>query len=131
MVHELRVKTSQRSEFVEITHGIEVLLQEVGAGDGVCTVFVPHTTAAVTVNENADPTVVKDILRHLEQLVPEQGDYWHLEGNSDAHIKAVLVGSSVTVPIQDGRLLLGRWQGVFLCEFDGPRERLVRVQITT
>jgi secondary thiamine-phosphate synthase enzyme len=116
---------------VEFTEEVRRLLRESGARSGVCTLFVRHTTAGLTVNENADPDVPRDMLQHLGKLVPQHGqDFRHAEENSDAHIKATLVGSSVTIPFSEGKLLLGRWQGIFLCEFDGGREREVLLTIT-
>jgi secondary thiamine-phosphate synthase enzyme len=125
----LNVQTQQRNEFVEITGQVRAALKRRGLRRGAAVVYCPHTTAAVTVNENADPDVVHDMLLWLERAVPkEQTDFRHGEGNSDSHIKASLVGSSATLVVEDGELVLGRWQGVFLCEFDGPRRRTVHVQ---
>lgn len=121
--------TRQRSEMIDITGEIQSLVRQSGRRQGVCQVYVPHTTAAVAINENADPTVRRDILTTLEHLVPWTGDYLHTEGNSAAHIKAVLVGPSVQVPVEDGQLQLGTWQGIFFCEFDGPRRRQVWVTV--
>lgn len=129
MLRTIQLKTSARNEFVDITGRVNGIIAESGLKEGVCYVFVPHTTAAVTINENADPTVARDILKRLETLAPLSADYRHSEGNSDAHIKAVLVGSSVNVLISGGRADLGTWQGIFLCEFDGPRNRSVKVKI--
>ncbi len=123
------VRTRVRSEFVEITEPVRQVLRRHGLRQGVCVVYCPHTTAAVTINENADPDVVHDLLAWLNRAVPQQqADFRHGEGNSDAHIKASLIGSSVTVLVEGGDLVLGRWQGVFFCEFDGPRTRTVQVQ---
>jgi secondary thiamine-phosphate synthase enzyme len=123
------VQTRQRNEFVDITHEVRVSLARAGVRDGIGVVYCPHTTAAVTVNEAYDPDVVHDMLLWLERHVPhEQPDFRHAEGNSDSHIKASLIGSSATVLVAEGKLVLGRWQGVFFCEFDGPRSRDVRVQ---
>ena len=127
MIKELSVRTSKRNEFIDITRQVEQAVQ--GVREGVVTVFVPHTTAAVTINENADPSVVSDILGKLAQLVPEQDNYSHAEGNSDAHIKSSLLGSSLTVIVKDGKLMLGTWQGIYLCEFDGPRTRRVIISL--
>lgn len=127
---ELSVRTSRREELVDITEQVQRVVAQSGVKDGVCWLFVPHTTAAITVNENADPSVKVDILEQLHRLIPPDLRYHHTEGNADAHIKAVLVGNSLSVPIVNGRLLLGTWQGIFLCEFDGPRNRCVWVQIT-
>ncbi|WP_031513562.1 secondary thiamine-phosphate synthase enzyme YjbQ [Desulfofalx alkaliphila] len=124
-----RVKTHQRTEMVDLTKEILKLLQQSKVTDGICYIFIPHTTAGVTINENADPTVVTDMLGALNKLVPVHNNYLHSEGNSDAHIKATLVGASETVLITDGTLQLGTWQGIYLCEFDGPRNRKVMVKI--
>jgi len=127
MIKQFSIQTSRRNEFIDITAQIQGLVKEVS--EGVATVFVPHTTSAVTINENADPDVPRDILNKLENLIPQQDNHSHMEGNSDAHIKASLFGSSVNVIIKDGRLLLGTWQSVFFCEFDGPRKRMFYVQL--
>jgi secondary thiamine-phosphate synthase enzyme len=123
------VPTGARTQLVDITVAVTAELAGSGVKSGRCHVYIPHTTAGLTVNENADPDVARDILAGLARLVPATGDYRHAEGNSDAHIKASLVGSSVTVPIVDGRLALGTWQAIYLCEFDGPRRRHVLVGI--
>ena len=123
------VQTRRRNEFVEITEQVRQSLERAGVRDGLGVVYCPHTTAAITINENADPDVVHDMLLWLERAVPkEQPGFRHGEGNSDSHLKASLVGSSATVLVEDGRLVLGRWQGVYFCEFDGPRQRTVRVK---
>ena len=128
--HKLRVRSRGREELVEFTEDVRRLLRESGAREGVCVLFVRHTTAGLTVNENADPDVPRDMLHCLRTLVPQHGmGFRHGEQNSDAHIKASLTGPSLTVPFADGELLLGRWQGIFLCEFDGPREREVVVSL--
>jgi secondary thiamine-phosphate synthase enzyme len=114
---------------MEITPQINDALSQIGAVAGICQLFVPHTTAGILVNENADPDVCDDMLGWLRKAVPEAGDYLHAEGNSPAHIKATLVGHSATIPVARGRLALGTWQGVFLAEFDGPRERTVVVSV--
>ncbi|ADI02285.1 protein of unknown function UPF0047 [Syntrophothermus lipocalidus DSM 12680] len=130
LMFTVSVKTRQRTEIIDITGNIEQLVASSGVTSGVVTVFVPHTTAGITINENADPTVKQDILATLAQIIPAKtGYYQHLEGNSDAHIKASLVGSSVNVLIHNGHLVLGTWQGVMFCEFDGPRQRQVWVKI--
>ena len=121
------VSTPSRECLVDITEQVAWAVAEEGGDAALCTVFVPHTTAGVTVNENADPDVARDILAYLAELVPRSRPYRHVEGNSDAHIKTSLVGSSVQIPLEDGRLLLGTWQGVYLAEFDGPRTRRVHV----
>ena len=123
------IRTSQRAEFIDITDRIVQAVRESGISEGIVTVFVPHTTAAITINENADPSVVRDILMTLDQLVPLNGRYTHSEGNSDGHIKASMMGSSVQIIVQDQHLALGTWQGVYFCEFDGPRSRKVWVKI--
>jgi len=117
------VTTRRRSEFVPVTDLVQAAVQDLGVREGVVTVFVPHTTAGITINENADPDVVSDVIAALERLVPWNGDWAHEEGNAAAHVKASLMGSSVRVPVEAGRLRLGTWQGIFLCEFDGPRTR--------
>lgn len=125
---DLRVPTQRREQLIDITDQVQAAVSAGGVRDGLCHVCVPHTTCAVTVNEGADPDVQGDVLQHLAQIVPNQLPYWkHAEGNSDAHVKAILVGSSELIPIQGGRLRLGRWQSIFLCEFDGPRQRQVWV----
>ena len=129
-MQEIKVRSSQREELVEFTDQVQEKLKESEAGEGVCFLYVQHTTAGLTVNENADPDVPRDMLHLLRTLIPQHGmGFRHGEQNSDSHIKATLVGSSVSVPFKDGKLLLGRWQGIFLCEFDGPREREVVLQI--
>ncbi|HEV7842072.1 MAG TPA: secondary thiamine-phosphate synthase enzyme YjbQ [Pyrinomonadaceae bacterium] len=126
MFYTLRVRSREREQLVEFTGEVRKQLKEAGAGDGICVLYVQHTTAGLTINENADPDVPRDMLHALRTLIPQHGmDFRHGEENSDAHIKSSLVGTSVTVPFHDGELLLGRWQGIFLCEFDGPRERQV------
>ena len=124
------VKTQKRNELVEITDQVRAALKTAGIQNGMCVVYCPHTTAAVTINENADPDVVHDMLAYLNRAIPkEQPDFRHGEGNSDSHIKASLVGPSVTLLVEQGALVLGRWQGIYFCEFDGPRSRSVHVQI--
>ena len=115
--------TTARDQMVDVTAQLRDELARSGMDDGYCRVYVPHTTCGVTVNEGADPDVQADYLAFLRRLVPPDGDWRHAEGNSDSHVKAMLTGTSVTVPVEGGRLRLGRWQAVFLCEFDGPRER--------
>ena len=114
---------------IDITADVADAVRQAGVRQGVCHVFVPHTTAAVTINENADPSVARDIGAALSLLVPHSAEYTHSEGNSDAHIKAVLVGTSEAIPVEDAALVLGTWQGVYFCEFDGPRSRKVWVQV--
>jgi secondary thiamine-phosphate synthase enzyme len=128
--HRIKVRSREREELVEFTGEVRRVLRESGAREGVCILYVRHTTAGLTVNENADPDVPRDMLHALRTLIPQHGmGFRHGEENSDAHIKATLVGTSVTVPFADGELLLGRWQGIFLCEFDGAREREVILQM--
>lgn len=128
-VMTFQVSTSARSDAVDITASVAQKVQESGLVDGICFVYVPHTTAGVTINEGADPAVMDDVLRTLDGLVPWKANYRHTEGNAAAHIKTTLTGSSVSVIVQKGRLLLGTWQRIFLCEFDGPRTRKVHVAV--
>ena len=123
------VRTKSRTELVDITREVASALAGVNARSGACVVYVPHTTAGVTINENADPAVRSDIGGELDRLIPWDGPYRHTEGNSAAHVKSTLVGSSVTVPVEGGELVLGTWQGIYFCEFDGPRTRKVHVQV--
>ena len=125
----LSVKTRERTELVDITSEIERLVEKSGVDQGLCMLYVPHTTAGVTINESADPSVKSDILMVLNQMVPWEANYRHLEGNSPAHVKSTLVGPSELIAIEKGRLVLGTWQGVFFCEFDGPRNRKLHVRI--
>lgn len=126
---EISIKSKYRTEFINITNEVQNVVNTSGVKDGVCYIFVPHTTAGVTINEAADPDVVDDIQQSLNKLVPHSGHYQHTEGNADSHIKASMVGSSQVVFIEGGRLKLGTWQGVFFCEFDGPKNRKVWVKI--
>lgn len=129
-MQELTVQTSKRDEFVSITRQVQDIVTQAGIEQGRVMVYVPHTTAGVTINENADPDVVHDMLAQLDEMVPwRQPFYQHAEGNSASHVKASMMGSSVTVLIQSGRLVLGTWQGIFFCEFDGPRLRKVLVEV--
>jgi secondary thiamine-phosphate synthase enzyme len=124
------VETSSRVQMIEVTSRIEKLIRQKNVRDGFVIIHNPHTTAAVTINENADPDVQHDLLKKLSELVPKNENYYqHGEGNSDAHVKTALVGNSVTVLIENGKLVLGRWQGIFFCEFDGPRSRQLNVKI--
>lgn len=123
------ISTHQRTQFVDITRQIQQVVTESSLTDGVAVVASAHTTAGVTINENADPDVVSDSLNILERIAPVRDDYAHGEGNSDAHLKTSLVGLSVTVPVEGGKLVLGTWQGIYFCEFDGPRQRRVLVQL--
>ena len=125
----LQIKTDRRAEFVDITTQVQSLLTESAVGDGVLYLYVPHTTAAITINEHADPDVASDVEAAFDRLIPNRGPYKHSEGNSDSHIKSILIGNTQTVFIADGKLLLGRWQGIFFCEFDGPRDRKLHIKI--
>jgi len=130
MLHTLKVSSQEREELVEFTEEVQQKLRASGEQEGVVVLYVQHTTAGLTVNENADPDVPRDMLHLLRTLIPQHGmGFRHGEENSDAHIKATLVSSSVTIPFRGGKLLLGRWQGIFLCEFDGGRERQVIMMI--
>jgi secondary thiamine-phosphate synthase enzyme len=129
MIHTLSVRTEQRTELVDITGEVEALVRQSGVEEGVCHIFQAHTTAGLTINENADPSVQTDILMVLNKIISDREAYRHLEGNSPAHIKACLMGPQLTVLVSRNRLLLGTWQGIFLCEFDGPRTRKVHLKI--
>ena len=129
MPKALNVKSKSKTEFIDITEDIRALIKESGVPHGVCHIYVPHTTAGVTINEGADPAVKRDIIAALNRLVPFEGDYHHMEGNSAAHIKSTLVGTAQIVLIEEGKLLLGTWQSIYFCEFDGPRHRRVLVKI--
>jgi len=126
---ELTVQTGSKSELIDITPLVQEVVDASGADSGICYLFVPHTTAGLTLNENWDPAVRDDALRALDRLVPRGGVYHHAEGNSPAHIKAMLLGFSAAVPFESGHLLLGTWQGIYLAEFDGPRRRRILVKI--
>ena len=128
-VSTIKIRTSSRSDMVDITSQVQQIVSESGISDGVCIVFVPHTTAGITINEGADPNVCTDILGKLNDLVPRDGRFLHMEGNSDSHVKASLVGSSVSVIVEKGSLVLGTWQKIFFCEFDGPRSRKIYLTI--
>lgn len=130
MIFEYSVSSSTREELIDITHLLTEAVKEAGIEEGEVAAFVPHTTAAITINENADPSVKRDILTTLRRLIPMNGDYRHSEGNSDAHLKASLFGSSERILVRDGRLLLGTWQGVYFSEFDGPRKRRLHVHVS-
>jgi secondary thiamine-phosphate synthase enzyme len=129
MIQTFQVKTSKQTEFIDITRSVQEAVKKTGVEEGICFIFIPHTTAAVTINENADPSVSQDIIMELNKVVPFQDRYQHLEGNSPAHIKASLIGCSQTVFVESGKLALGTWQGIFFCEFDGPRNRKVYVKV--
>lgn len=127
----LTIQTHARAEMLDITDLIQGSVEKSSVSEGFCRVFIPHTTCGVTINENADPDVVYDMLKGLEAFVPWRNTYLHAEGNSAAHIKSSLMGFEVTIPVEEGRLILGTWQGVYLCEFDGPRNRKARVYVTS
>jgi secondary thiamine-phosphate synthase enzyme len=127
-VQTIKISSSDREEMIDITSKVEKMIP--GKGEGICVCFTQHTTCGMTINENADPDVKSDMLGFLHRLIPQyEPNFKHFEHNSDAHIKSSIVGSSVTIPFENGKLLLGRWQGIYLCEFDGPRERKVVMQI--
>lgn len=130
LIEKLEIKTASSVEMKEITGKVEGIVKRAGISEGICYLFVPHTTAAVTINENADRDVKRDMLYELDRVIPIENGYHHMEGNSAAHIKASLIGSSETVIVHKGKLLLGRWQGIFFCEFDGPRERSLFVRVS-
>lgn len=127
---EVLIHSRAREELIRLDAQVRAAVEESGVEDGVCYVYVPHTTAGVTINEGADPAVAADILARLAHLAPRDAGYAHAEGNADSHIKATLVGASAIVPVEGGRLVLGTWQSIFLCEFDGPRQRRVLVHVT-
>ncbi len=127
-MQEIQVSTTKREELVEITDKVQTLIRQNTWENGAVLLFCQHTTAGVTINEAADPSVVRDIIVNLRRLIPEKGDYRHMEGNSDAHIKSSLVGCSEMVVVEQGRLVLGTWQGIFFADFDGPRSRKVKVK---
>ena len=128
-VLKIEIRTSARSDMVDITSQVQNIVSESAISDGVCTIFVPHTTAGITINEGADPNVCTDILGKLNDLIPRDKGFLHVEGNSDSHVKASLTGSSVSVIVADGTLFLGTWQKIFFCEFDGPRPRNIFLTI--
>ena len=128
MLKEFSIRTNQRVEFVKLTGQVQKLLDESGVQQGICHVYVPHTTAGITINEGADPDVVRDMTMELNKIVPFEDGYRHAEGNTAAHIKASMMGSSVSVIIENGKLVLGTWQAIFFCEFDGARTRRVLVR---
>lgn len=129
MIHHINISTRARVEFQDVTARVRDIVQSSTVQSGVCRIYVPHTTAAVTINEHADPDVVEDIAAQLDLMVPQHNRYRHSEGNSPAHIKASIIGSSVEIFIENGRLVLGTWQGIFFCEFDGPRSRNLMVKL--
>jgi secondary thiamine-phosphate synthase enzyme len=125
----LTVKTKSKTEFIDITSEVQQSVRSTGNHDGLCMLYVPHTTAAITINESADPSVKSDILMVLNEIVPWKAAYRHLEGNSPAHIKSTIVGASELIAVENGTLVLGTWQGIFFCEFDGPRTRRVYLKL--
>ena len=129
MITILAVKTRKRIEAVDITQEVRRVIHDLGVTEGLCTIFVPHTTAGITINEGADPDVMRDFIDKLDELIPLESAYLHAEGNSAAHIKTSIVGSSVQIMIDKGEPVLGTWQSVFFCEFDGPRDRKVQVKV--
>ena len=129
MIERITVISRDRERLEDVTRTVNEAVRRSGVSDGLCYLFVPHTTAGLLISENDDPDVSRDLLERLEALVPREGRYRHAEGNAHAHIKASLVGQSLTLPVLDGRLALGRWQGVFLAEFDGPRDRALIVAV--
>ncbi|MDP7420446.1 MAG: secondary thiamine-phosphate synthase enzyme YjbQ [bacterium] len=129
MLSKYSLRTTSKEKFIDITGEVQQTVFKSGIRDGICVVYVPHTTAGVTINENVDPTVRSDILEGLQRMVPNSGNYQHLEGNSPAHIKASLIGVSIQVPVASGKLKLGQWQGIFFSEFDGPRTREYLVKV--
>ena len=129
MLIKLNVTTSKHTQMLDITRQIQAAVKESGVLNGICTVFIPHTTAAVTINENADPDVVRDFTMEINKIVPWEDNYYHMEGNSAAHLKSSMIGFSEQIIIDNGRLVLGTWQGIYFCEFDGPRHRSVYVKI--
>jgi secondary thiamine-phosphate synthase enzyme len=128
MVRYINVRSRSRIEFIDITSMVQDVVQEAGVKKGLCHLYVPHTTAGITINEGADPSVQRDIQNALSRLIPHEMNYFHREGNADAHIKSTLVGTSVQVIIDEGKLLLGTWQAIFFCDFDGPRHRRIAIK---
>lgn len=129
MIKYMNIKSRQRVEFINITAEVEAAVRESKVDSGLCVVFVPHTTAGVTINEGADPAVQRDINAHLTRLVPHENGFTHSEGNSDAHIKSSLMGASCSIPVDEGKPVLGTWQAVYFCEFDGPRHRRAIIKL--
>ncbi|MDR4507948.1 MAG: secondary thiamine-phosphate synthase enzyme YjbQ [Candidatus Brocadiaceae bacterium] len=127
-MNKISITTHAKTEFIDITQRVSEMVKKQGTKEGMCYVYVPHTTAAVTINENADPSVQKDIMHELNKIVPWNNHYTHMEGNSAAHIKASLMGATASIPISGTKLTIGTWQGIYFCEFDGPRQREVFVQ---
>ena len=128
-MQRISVSTRRREELVDITSSVEDVVGKAGISSGICVLYCPHTTAAITVNEGADPSVAEDMVMGLRRLIPQDWNFSHMEGNSDAHLKASLIGPSQTMIIEDGRLVLGTWQRIFFCEFDGPRKRVFFIKL--
>lgn len=128
MLKYINVKSNSRNELVDVTDQINSELSEMGISDSIICIFVPHTSAAITINEGADPSVRHDIISTLSRLIPKDAGYHHMEGNSDAHLKSSMIGASICLPVEDGQLVLGTWQAVYFCEFDGPRHRRVGIK---
>ncbi len=131
MLEKLEIRTASTMEMKDITIMVQRIVERAELSEGNCHIFIPHTTAAVTINENADRDVKRDILQELDRMIPLEDSYYHLEGNSAAHIKASVIGSSETLIIDKGKMILGTWQGIFLCEFDGPRDRTIFVRVSS
>ncbi|NIS59387.1 MAG: YjbQ family protein [Proteobacteria bacterium] len=131
MIKTVQIQSGAKTEFIDITGKVQDVVRESKTQEGICYLFVPHTTAAITINENADPSVHQDMVMELNKVIPFDDHYRHVEGNSAAHIKASIIGFSETVFIESGRLLLGTWQGIYFCEFDGPRNRRLHVKVIT
>jgi secondary thiamine-phosphate synthase enzyme len=127
-MHQLAVKTNSQTEMIDVTHLVQDAIAAADFRDGLCLLYVPHTTAGITINESADPSVRRDILMVLNQMVPWKADYKHMEGNSPAHVKSSLIGASQLVVVEKGQMVLGTWQGIFFCEFDGPRSRRLQIK---
>ena len=127
--HTFRISTRDKTSMQDITRKVEEVVNRSGVGEGLCNVYIPHTTCGVTINENADPSVQRDIDMEINKIVPFQDEYHHMEGNSPAHIKASIMGANVSIPISGGRMMLGTWQGIYLCEFDGPRSRSIVISV--
>ena len=130
MLHSFNVQTQSQTEFLDITRQIQTVVSDHHIQNGLCQIFIPHTTAGITINENADPSVRHDMIMELNKVIPFDDNYHHMEGNSAAHIKSSLMGVSLSVIIDQGRLILGTWQGIYFCEFDGPRHRRVHIKVT-
>jgi secondary thiamine-phosphate synthase enzyme len=130
-IESLRVRTDRRTQLLDVTKEVQSIVAKSGVQQGICYVYVPHTTAGVTINEHADPDVASDVEGIMDRLIPHNGSYRHAEGNSDSHVKTILTGTSQVIFVESGRLVLGRWQGIFFCEYDGPRERTMQVKVVT